>query len=91
VRVAAVARVRLDREDVFRLGVVERVVESRDAADAVPERRVDRDVFDLLPLDPDIPSVAQAVEVLLARHRPGHGIDSGLLVGRLTQRCLLIV
>src|SRR3989304_1568316 len=78
VRVAAAPRVGLDGQHVLRRRVVERVVEARNAADAVPERRMRGDVLDLLAVDPNLTAVAQAVEVLLPIHRACRG--PGLLL-----------
>jgi hypothetical protein len=50
-------------------GIVQCVVEARDGAGGIAERRVLGDVGDLLAADPDLPAVPQALQVLIAGER----------------------
>ena len=57
-------------QHVLLLWIVQRVVEPRDGARGVAERRMRGDVLDPLAVDIDLAAVAQAVEILLAGERP---------------------
>ncbi len=69
-RVAARARVGRRGQHVLGLGVVQRVVEASQRARRIAERGMRGDVLDPLAVDIDLPPVAQALEIFLARERP---------------------
>ena len=70
----AAAGVGLGGDHVAGRGIVQRVVQPRDRPGGVTERRVRRDVLDPLAVDVHLPAVAQALQILLARQRPGLGL-----------------
>ena len=70
VGVAAAAGVGGSCEHVLAGGIVQRVVQPRDHAHRVPERRMRRHVLDALAVNPDLAAVAQALEILVAGERP---------------------
>ena len=57
------------------LGIVQRVVETRDRARGITERRMRGDVLDPLAVDIDLTPVAQACEILRAGERPPRRSD----------------
>ena len=80
VRVTTVAGVGWRGQHVLRRRIVEPVVQAGHAANAVPERRMRRHILDLLTVDPDLATVPEAVEVLLAVHRAGRWIGRSTVV-----------
>ena len=57
-------------QHVLLLGIVQRIVEPRDGARGIAERRMRGDVLDPLAVDIDFAAVAQAFEIFLAGERP---------------------
>src|SRR5262249_18544453 len=74
-RIAAVPRVGRAGQYVPGGGVVERVIELRDGARSVTERRMGGDVGNALAIDVNLATVPQAFEVFLASERPVGGAD----------------
>src|SRR6185369_10455422 len=69
VRVAAVARIGRDGERLLAGGIVQRVVQPRDHAHRIPERRMRRHILDALAVNPDLPTVTNALDVFSAGER----------------------
>ncbi len=67
-------------------GVVQRVIELRDGAGGVAERRMGGDIGNALAIDVDLATVAQAFEVFLAGERPVGGADEILGFGPTRRR-----
>ena len=78
--VGEAARAGVGRRGQQRLGllVVQRVVEPRDRARGIAERRMRGDVLDALAIDVDFAAVAQAFEIFRAGERPPFGVDGVL-------------
>jgi len=68
---ATVAGIGLDDEDVLLGRIVQGVVEPGDHAGGVAERRMGRHVRDALPVDVDLASIPEALQILLTRKRLG--------------------
>ena len=78
VREAAGAGIGRSGQQRLGLGVVQRVIEPRDRARGIAERRMGGDILDPLAVDVDFPAVAQAFQVLRAGERPPFGADGVL-------------
>jgi hypothetical protein len=68
---APVASIGLNGEDVLLGRIVQGVVEPGDHAGGIAERRMGRHVRDALPVDVDLASIPEALQILLTRKRPG--------------------
>ena len=79
---SAAPRVGGGRQHVLPLRIVEGVVQAREHPGGVAERRVRRDVFHALAIDPDLAAVANALEVFIASHRTNARRGVHLIVRR---------
>ena len=65
-------------QTILRLGIVQRVIEPRDGARGVAERRMCGHVVDALAVDIDVTPIAQAREIFRAREWPSFGCNDVL-------------